>query len=849
MLLHTNTSFTRITGTKPCLTVLMIIITTLFCSYLQASQWNTYTNTNNVSDIAYSSKKIYTATWGGVAVYNIRNNGNGSNYAYLSDTITSTDGLSSNDIKTLTYDEISGDLWVGTTTKGINIVTSRGIQTYNHENYQIADNIRKIIIHNRDIYVATDNGIAQFYYLPGVMIPLIHYPIYTTISTSGGLVNDDINDITVSPSGYLYCATDGGVSYVHTDSLDIDTAWHKWTNTNSPIYNQPVLSVTTNNNYVALNTKMSIHRHSSDPYTSDWQTWTRSTAGLVDSVFTVGLTATNGILLAYGFWDDGSMTLSRKTSAIYNYITPEGALVSSPPEFLNVNALPAESIFRFHIKDDVITLATWGQGIFRYKDNLVTHLENNCIGFQTISEIQTDHSHNIWITSGYKGASMTTKGTRGVSKWSDGIWDNYKHSNSPLTSDNIMNVAIDQNNKKWFGSWDPGLTPYGWYPGVNVWDDRNNIWQWYSNIGIRNWSDDAGWSSVLAGSPTIFNNTIADIYVDRDGNIFVASSGAGITVFDKDYNYIRGFQMPISSGTLQSVTVIYDSGSRYFFGMNADNKLIIWDHDSIPENGVNHWYSATMPPQLSDSEIYGIVTITNSFDEEENWIACSKGLFMWDGTTWYRYDTDVKRRKYTGNDLWVNDTLYYVDEERLFGSDREARPTSIFLDPFNQIWIGTLNNGFTKYDPIEERFTNYYQGKSPLLSNQITCFGYDPLSGNLLIGTPEGLNTLQIGVQIKTESKLRNVKAYPNPFYPNTDGIVRIVNQPSLSMPKGTNVCKIYDSSGSMVIELKENRFARFDWNGLNKKNQKCSSGIYFYVVSDASGASKRGKLALIREE
>ena len=187
-----------------------------------------------------------------------------------------------------------------------------------------------------------------------------------------------------------------------------------------------------------------------------------------------------------------------------------------------------------------------------------------------------------------------------------------------------------------------------------------------------------------------------------------------------------------------------------------------------------------------------------------------------------------------------------MDEERLFGSVRTT-PTAIYLDPFGRIWIGSLENGFTMYDPDSERFTNYFMANSPLLSNYITTFGYDPIRGKLLIGTPEGLNTLSIGIEIKTETKLRTVKAYPNPFFPDKDGIVQIVNLPSQSMPSGKNVCKIFNSAGELVIELPENNFARFDWDGLNKKGKKCSSGIYYFVVTDSKGETKRGKLALIR--
>lgn len=151
--------------------------------------------------------------------------------------------------------------------------------------------------------------------------------------------------------------------------------------------------------------------------------------------------------------------------------------------------------------------------------------------------------------------------------------------------------------------------------------------------------------------------------------------------------------------------------------------------------------------------------------------------------------------------------------KRLFGAERTV-PTCIFKDPFERIWIGTLENGFSMYDPVKERFTNYTPANSPLLSAHITTLGYEPTQGLLLIGTPDGLNTFEIGKTVKTPSELTNLKAYPNPFYPSQGNTVQIINEPSGEMPVGTRGCRIYDSSGSLVAKLKENSFFRFEWDG-----------------------------------
>jgi len=93
------------------------------------------------------------------------------------------------------------------------------------------------------------------------------------------------------------------------------------------------------------------------------------------------------------------------------------------------------------------------------------------------------------------------------------------------------------------------------------------------------------------------------------------------------------------------------------------------------------------------------------------------------------------------------------------------------------------------------------------------------------------------------------LKAYPNPFYPSPGNNVQIVNEPSGEMPVGTNGCRIYDSSGALVMKLKENDFFRFEWDGRNKAGNYCASGVYFFVISTKDKEVGRGKIMLIRKD
>jgi len=175
-------------------------------------------------------------------------------------------------------------------------------------------------------------------------------------------------------------------------------------------------------------------------------------------------------------------------------------------------------------------------------------------------------------------------------------------------------------------------------------------------------------------------------------------------------------------------------------------------------------------------------------------------------------------------------------------------PTCIFLDAQNRIWLGSMENGLSMYDPYTERFTNYFYPNYPLISNYITCLGFDPVAGDLIIGTPDGFNTLKIGRTVKIPTTLQNLKAFPNPFRPSVQPYLQIVNMPVDNMPAGKAECRIYDSSGALVIKLEENTLCRFQWDGKNAAGKQCGSGIYFFVVADDAGNIKKGKLAIIND-
>ncbi|MDP2173926.1 MAG: T9SS type A sorting domain-containing protein [Candidatus Cloacimonadaceae bacterium] len=822
--------------------ILTFVIISLLITVGYAANWQTHTNTSHVYDLMTQGGNVYFSTWGGL-VKLTPTAGNSSISNMNQERIwTTADGIGSNDIRNIDYINFSNSLWLGSEFNGLSIISPRGVQTIKSSTDLPSNRVTKIVEYESRILVSSNSGIALYYYLEGVSFPLqLHQ--YTTQNTGGALLSNEIDAMVLAPNKYLYVSSAAGINFVHLDSLDIDQAWRHFSGAGTPALVGSEKKLALNGSRLVIASQTQVFTHSVDPYSSGWQSYGSAHGIPAMNIASVNIDNEDRLWIAYGTWNEDFLTLNRDQDTLMTSIDLSGTV----KHWLEFEAgLKSKSIRRIVFEAGNLYLCSWGDGIFRLNGSHWDQFDPNSIGFPKIRNIVTDQNHAAWFSSGNLHVIPLRKSALGASKFQNGIWSNYTIANSPIHTDNVLCVEVDSQNRKWFGTYDVNTqSPTGWKHGIAVWDEDTDIWKHLTRIGVSTWNPvSSTWGAYNPNNITLLGNTIGGIHRDLYGNMFIACYDRGFSVISPDDQLIREFLIPNS--VYQRVLYSYHNGSQYFFGTNNDRGLVIWNHASIPENGGAHWLIPP-PAELSNCIVYGVVTIQSPFEGTQHWIAASNGLFMWNEQNWYRYDTSIKRFIYnTSTGLWNNDLLYYVDEERLYGSVRTT-PTSIYLDPFGRIWIGSLDHGISMYNPKTERFTNYYAANSPLLSNYIIALGYQPVEGNLLIGTPDGLNTFRIGRTIKPETTLKNLKAYPNPFLPNGTNTVQIVNQPLDVMPAGTNNCKIYDSSGALIITLYENEFSRFEWNGKNAEGKNSASGVYFFVVTDADGNSKRGKIALLR--
>ena len=127
-----------------------------------------------------------------------------------------------------------------------------------------------------------------------------------------------------------------------------------------------------------------------------------------------------------------------------------------------------------------------------------------------------------------------------------------------------------------------------------------------------------------------------------------------------------------------------------------------------------------------------------------------------------------------------------------------------------------------------EQLLNFTQNNSPLPSNAIRSIAIDHETGEVYIGTEEGLVSY-IGDATIGNSAMNDVYVFPNPVRETYEGDVYI---------KGVvadATIKITDVSGNLVRTINANGGTAV-WNGRNLYGDRVNTGVYLIYVSDETG-------------
>ena len=410
--------------------------------------------------------------------------------------------------------------------------------------------------------------------------------------------------------------------------------------------------------------------------------------------------------------------------------------------------------------------------------------------------------------------------------------------------------------------------------------DNDGEWLFYQDTGMTAITGLKTYSGVsaLAIDPAnpdhVFAGALNGLYEFLDGKLIkhYDHRNSPIGMYDgayEEYQIITGVAYD-NSGNVW----VLESQDTEVALMKLDTTTGQWEAADLPElmqltiNGKTHSLGL-LKNMVFDSQGY-LWFINDHFDldsfycidpETMKIVNSFKSFVNQDGTTYddYRPHCLVEDK---GGNIWIGTKVgpFMLDRENLYtvgtyltqvkvprndGSNfadyllSGANVSCMAIDGGGRKWFGTTGSGvyLISADNMTQ-LANFTTTNSPLLSDNILSLSIDPKSGEVFIGTENGLcSYMSDATEASIEMTKDDVYAYPNPVLSSYDGLITVVG---LSMDADV---KILTTNGQLVAQGRSNG-GTFTWDGRDPQGRRVASGIY--MVATATSDGKKGVVCKI---
>lgn len=704
-------------------------------------------------------------------------------------------GLSDFSISTIAANEYTNTLVVGYTNGNIDLIKEGSV-------YNINAILESNVLGDRTIYSIHCND--QYAYLACgfgiVVMDVMRREIKDTyyIGDNGNILK--VNDITLSDDE-IYAATDNGIYYASLSSpfLSDFNVWERVETINN--YGDSFELIHFQNNRIFI-----ANQH---PNFSD------------DTLFVYD----PNFQLLYQRYDDDFTGIEKKTetevilSLNYNVVV------------LNENYSDVETIYTYKGERGVFSNHTiWDGTYYWIGDNqsglnrsvsnwdsenffIPGPINNRCFQISAAKE-------QVYVASGLvTGSSWNNKYvSSGVYSFDQYEW--YTHNSE--TEEAILNdsafdfiyTAIDPNDEKHalFCSFQGGLYEFQ--------DDK--VIERYGSVN----------SSLQVSLVHSGQVKVSAAQFDEDGNIWAANSFVNkpLTLIGKEGDTLS-FSIG-SAGINQVITDLLIDDTHHHIWLTVRNKgVVVYDYNGTPTDASDDQYIL-----LTDTEGNGSLPSTNvncvSMDRDgEIWIGTEKGpvVFFTPGNMFQ-----------TGADIDGSQILLLQDGSYQYLLETQSI-TAIEVDGANRKWFGTSAGGiFLMSEDGTEQIYAFNKDNSPMFSNVITSMAVVQSTGEVMIGTDQGIIGFR-STATEPESRYDDVYCFPNPVRPGYNGPIAIKG-----LTENSNV-KITDAAGNMVNES-TSYGGQAVWYGDDVYGNPVASGVYYvFLVSEGGQLKSKAKVLIIR--
>mgnify|MGYP000091249122 CR=1 FL=1 len=450
---------------------------------------------------------------------------------------------------------------------------------------------------------------------------------------------------------------------------------------------------------------------------------------------------------------------------------------------------------------------------------------NGPFAFNSSQKISVNGTHSNYVNSidifDGKVLSSPTKidetGTphysrEGLNLYDESEWRYIKEHTDTVYDNTFAIIDRKDPNRYWVGSWFQGVCEYyngqlvKVYNGVNAtipslsayayWhrvaglsmDEPGNLWIGGSDVqnflSVR--KTDGSFQNFNFSSITPF---VGRILADKSGQVWITFPRSGGVV---------GMHNSVNYQTATGMAVYKNNG---FAAPNSGNFKFL----TLSEG----------QGKLPDPYVFAIAEDKDG----KIWIGTTKGIAVfYNPENLFNGGDDAQQILITQD----NHVQILLETEKV---------TAIAIDGANRKWIGTEAAGVFCFSADgQKEIYHFTQDNSPLFSNTVHDIAYNEVTGDVFIGTDQGMQSYRTDI-IKGEEEFKNVHAYPNPVKPGYNGNVYVKGLMDQS------VVKITDINGNLVWETRS-QGGQIVWGLKNINGQKVAPGVYLASCALADGST-----------
>jgi hypothetical protein len=162
----------------------------------------------------------------------------------------------------------------------------------------------------------------------------------------------------------------------------------------------------------------------------------------------------------------------------------------------------------------------------------------------------------------------------------------------------------------------------------------------------------------------------------------------------------------------------------------------------------------------------------------------------------------------------------------------------IAVDGGNRIWIGTANSGLYLIEDDTITVAHFTETNSLLPSNNILSIAIMPKTGEVFVGTANGIASYRSDAS-EAKEDMSGIYAYPNPVRPDYGGYISVCG-----LMENT-VVNIIDAGGNLVCKTRSQGGTAV-WDGKLPDGRRATPGVYT-ALCNAPGGHAVVKILVIR--